>query len=118
MATEKEEDGYRQDDPSDTDDDLMSPTAFLYVPNSLKDIHTPECARTPLSNDLSPLKPLEEKKHKRQNNKKYAFRKLITEKAVQDEADKKLLKMDNELKEGIEKGLKTCTCVLLLYRDC
>ncbi len=89
------------EDCSDFDEaDLLSPTLTTFL--SAPVIATPEKARTPINNDFSPITPLQKQRKKRGH--KFSLMKLVNEKLRQEEMSKKLSKMDEELKAGIEKG--------------
>ena len=89
----------------ESDDDLLAPTTFLYGTKSYKEIRTPEKILTPIGDNLSPITPLAvQGRAKKRKVPKFTLSKLVREKAAQDEIDKKLSKMDQELREGIEKG--------------
>ena len=89
----------------ESDDDLLAPTTFLYGTKSYKEIHTPEKILTPTGDNLSPITPFAvQGRAKKRKVPKFTLSKLVTEKSVQDEIDKKLSKMDQELRKGIEEG--------------
>lgn len=89
----------------ESDDDLLAPTTFLYGTKSYKEIRTPEKILTPIGDNLSPITPLAAlRRAKKRKVPKFTLNKLVREKSAQDEIDKKLSKMDQELREGIEEG--------------
>ncbi|XP_065071838.1 SMC5-SMC6 complex localization factor protein 2-like [Rhopilema esculentum] len=103
METDESTPNLDQD--NESDDDLLAPTTFLYSKKPFQEIHTPEKIKTPVGNDLSPITPLEKVRQKKAKVK-FSFGKLIAEKVAQDEVDKKMARMEEELKgkELIEQG--------------
>ena len=104
MKTDESTQNLDQD--NESDDDLLAPTTFLYSKKPFQEIHTPEKIKTPVGNDLSPITPLEKVRQKKAKVK-FSFGKLIAEKVAQDEVDKKMARMEEELKgkELIEQGM-------------
>ena len=88
----------------ESDDDILPPAIF-YKPKRFSEICTPTKVSTPANNDLSPITPSEEiVQSKKKKRRRLCFKKLVKEKAAQDEIDRKLSKMNEELKEGLENG--------------
>jgi len=107
LAVEKEVTAHEKSSPSDeSDDELLVPAKFLYEAKPFNEIHTPKTVHTPINDDLSPITPENKvvKNSKKKKSRKLCFSKLVKEKAAQDEIDKKLSKMNEELKEGLENG--------------
>ena len=104
LVVEKKEGGDFDDNMAseESDDDLLSPPMFLYEPRRLSQIQTPVKVLTPANSDLSPIRPSDEIEQKKK--RKLCFSKLVQERAEQDENDKKLSKMNKELKEGLDNG--------------
>ena len=101
------DESMKSDTNEESDDEFLAPAIFLYDKSSQTKIQTPKKVHTPIGNDLSPITPTEEVmqgKKKRRKAKKFCFSKLVTEKAAQDEIDRKFSKMKEELREGIKNG--------------
>ena len=106
-ASELDKNGGITDDADfESDDDLLAPI-FLYNGRSHTDIHTPSKVGRPQGDNLSPGMPRHSavvKKEKGKKKKRFSFNQLVNEKSAQDEIDKKLSKMNEEVKESIRNG--------------
>lgn len=92
---------------SDSDNDLLLPTTFLYEKTSKPIVHTPEKITTPLgaSPMSSPVKPVKNLMQELEERKyRFPVNKLLKEKNRREVKNAALTKIEADLDAGIKKG--------------
>ena len=103
-GTPVKEDILDEDAGNSSDDDLLSPPAFLYQARTYHNIRTPEKARIPIHDNLSPVTPEHPQTKKRKTASKFSMAKLLEDKAKHQEKARDLTEINEGLKEKIDKG--------------